>query len=189
MKILGIAGSLREGSYNSKLLRAATELTPSDEVEIEIYDELAQVPPFNGDVDTDDPPAAVASLQGQIERADGLLIATPEYNYGIPGVLKNAIDWASRPTGGQRRLDGKAIAIMGASPTHFGTVRAQLELRQSFVWTNSRVVVQPEVMMMHAQERFDDQGRLTDETSRQLVRDLIGALAELVAASAPVGTA
>lgn len=184
-KILGIPGSLREGSYNAMLLRAAVELAP-DSAEVDVYDGLGELPLYNGDLDTDEPPAPVARLQQLVEEADALLIATPEYNYGVPGVLKNAIDWASRPTGGIPRLDGKPIAIMGASPTNFGTVRAQLALRQTFLWTNSRLVTKPEVMMMHAQDRFDPEGRLTDETGRELVGELVRELLALASSPVPV---
>lgn len=117
-------------------------------------------------------------LRRRIAEADGLLIATPEFNYSFPGTLKNAIDWASTDWTRQEGLPlhRKPVAIMGAAPTNFGTVRAQLALRQVFVWTDSDVVVKPEVQVFRSHERFDEQGNLTDETTIDLVRQLLGAL-------------
>jgi chromate reductase len=184
LNILAISGSLRKGSYNSMLAHAAVSLAP-DGMTIEVYDRLGDIPPFNGDLDTDRPPESVVDLQARIGAAEGLLIATPEYNYSIPGVLKNALDWASRPTAGPSVLTGKAIALMGAAPTNFGTVRAQLALRQMFVWTDSRVVVKPELLMFQAHERFDASGRLVDEASADLLRALLGALADVASAQLP----
>ncbi|MET7284077.1 NADPH-dependent FMN reductase [Kribbella sp. NPDC005582] len=135
------------------------------------------MPHYNGDLDTDEKlPAQVRDLRDRIRAADGLLIATPEYNYSIPGGLKNAIDWASRPSATSSLLH-KPVAIIGAAPTNFGTVRAQLALRQVFVWTHSDVVVKPEVMVFRAHERFDEAGNLIDEGTITLVTDLVDALA------------
>lgn len=173
--ILGIPGSLRRQSYNLGLLRAARELAPEG-VEIEIYD-LAQIPLYNGDIEAAGDPDPVRDLKDRIRAANALLIATPEYNYSIPGVLKNAIDWASRPPT-MSPLRYKPIAIMGASPGNFGTVRAQLALRQVFFFTESYVLLKPEVLVFGARDRFDAAGNLTDETTRGLVRSLVEALVD-----------
>jgi chromate reductase len=168
-RILGIPGSLRRGSFNRAALRAAQELCPPD-VEIDIFD-LHDVPLFNQDEEKN-PPAPVIELKSAIRRADALLFATPEYNFSVPGVLKNAIDCASRPYG-ESAFRGKTAAIMGASLGFAGTARAQYHLRQMFVFLNIHAVNQPEVMIANASSRFDPQGRLTDETSRMLIRDLL----------------
>jgi len=176
LNILGISGSLRAGSLNTALLRAAQKHAPAG-VTISLYEGLADLPHYNGDLDTEENlPAQVRELRAQIQAADGLLIATPEYNYSIPGALKNAIDWASRPSATSSLLH-KPVAIMGAAPTNFGTVRAQLALRQVFVWTHSDVVVKPEVMVFRAHERFDEAGNLIDEDTINLVAALLDALA------------
>ena len=164
--VAGIAGSLRRGSYNRALLRAAQELAPPA-LRIEIYD-LADLPLYNEDVEKVAAPAPVAQLRAAVGRADGLLIATPEYNHGVPGVLKNAIDWLSRPPR-QSVLNGKPAAIMGASPGMTGTARSQSQLRQSFVFTNSPALLQPEVLVGRAHEKFDAEGRLTDEATRKFL--------------------
>ncbi|WP_113699330.1 NADPH-dependent FMN reductase [Nonomuraea lactucae] len=176
--ILGLSGSLRAGSMNTALLRAAQKHSPAG-VSVTINENLGDVPLYNGDLDTENPPAAVRELREAITRADGLLIATPEYNYSVPGVLKNALDWASRPAASSS-LTHKPIAIMGAAPGNFGTVRAQLALRQSFVWTRSRVLTRPEVMVFNCAERFDQAGNLTDEKTIELIRELLTALREQV---------
>ena len=177
LTILGISGSLRADSHNSALLRAAAQGAP-DGVRVDIYDRLRDIPPYDQDLDTAEPPEPVADLRERIFAADGLLIVTPEYNYGIPGVLKNAIDWASRAPkwGDPTSLARKPVAIAGAAPTNFGTVRAQLALRQVFVWTDSLVVVKPEVIVFGSHNRFDAAGNLTDETTRGLLTELLGAL-------------
>ncbi|MCX3061816.1 NADPH-dependent FMN reductase [Streptomyces beihaiensis] len=174
LKILAVSGSLRSASYNSALARAAQKHAPGD-MAVEIYEGLRDLPLYDQDLDTDTPPAAVADLRRRITEADGLFIATPEYNYGIPGALKNALDWASRPSRGSS-LTGKPIAVSGAAPTNFGTVRAQLALRQMFLWTDSDVVRKPEVQIFRAHERFDETGNLTDESTIALLRDLLDAL-------------
>ena len=174
MKILGIAGSLRQGSYNRALLRAAQELASVD-AQITPYTGLGDIPPYNEDVRAQGDPPPVKSLKAQIQAADALLIATPEYNYGIPGVLKNAIDWASRPPEASP-LRLKPIALMGASPGNMGTVRAQLALRQTFLFTESYVLLKPEVLVWRAADRFDAQGNLTDRATREHVSKLITAL-------------
>jgi chromate reductase len=168
--IVGIPGSLRRRSYNRLLLENARDLVP-DGVRLEIVS-VGKLPLYDQDLDTDDPPEPVARLRDVLGRADGILIATPEYNYSVPGVLKNAIDWASRPYGAHVLL-GKPIAIMGASSGTFGTVRAQMHWRQVFLFTRSKVVTEPEVYVGNAPDRFDGTGRLVDERSRQVVRQLI----------------
>jgi chromate reductase len=142
---------------------------------IEVFD-LAPIPAYNADLDLDGSrPAAVEEFKRGIREADGLLIATPEYNYSTSGVLKNAIDWASRPAQGSP-LDGKPVALMGASGGDSGTARAQLALRQSFVFTNSFALNKPEVLVRRAQGRFDEELRLTDGATRRFVRQLLEAL-------------
>ncbi len=169
LHILGIAGSLRCGSYNRAALRAATQLVPEDAT-IDIF-ELDGIPAFNQD-EEQNPPAKVVELKARIWEADAVLIVTPEYNYSVPGVLKNAIDWASRPYG-DNAWSGKPAAIMGASVGTIGTARAQYHLRQMFVFLNVFPVNQPEVMIGNAAERFDAEGNLTDEATKDFIRQLL----------------
>ena len=175
--ILGIAGSLRKASLNRALLRAAVELAPPG-VTIETFD-IAPIPAYNGDIELD-APASVVDLKARIRAADAVLFSTPEYNYSIPGVLKNAIDWASRPYG-DNAWDSKPVAVMGASPGPSGTSRCQYHLRQSFLNLNVIAVTRPEVMLSNATERFDAELKLTDAKSRELVARLIEALVALTA--------
>jgi chromate reductase len=174
VKILGIAGSLRKGSYNRAALRAAQQLAPPNAF-IEIF-ELNGIPPFNQD-DEENPPERVSLFKSKIRAADAILFVTPEYNYSIPGVLKNAIDWASRPYG-DSAWDGKPVAVMGASPGRLGTARAQYHLRQCFVFLNMYPVNQPEVMIANAANRFDDQGSLVDKDTREFIRKLLVSLVD-----------
>ena len=174
LRIIGIAGSLRAGSYNRALLRAAQELAPPT-LQIDVAD-LSDIPMFNADVDARATPPAVTVLRTAIHAADGLLLVTPEYNHGVPGVLKNAVDWLSQPLRGCV-LEGKPTAIMGASSGLAGTARAQTQLRQSFVLTNTPVMLQPEVLVGRAQERFDAAGRLTDEPTRRFVAGFLAQFA------------
>jgi chromate reductase len=169
VRILGIAGSLRHDSYNRAALRAATQLLPEG-ASIDVF-ELDGLPGFNQD-EEQNPPAKVADFKRRIREADAVLIVTPEYNYSIPGVLKNAIDWASRPYG-DSAWNGKPVAIMGASIGAIGTARAQYHLRQMFVFLNMFPINQPEVMIGNASERFDAQGNLTDDTTKGLIRQLL----------------
>src|ERR1044072_554242 len=169
VRILGIAGSLRRDSYNRAALRAATELAPEG-ASIETF-ELDGIPGFNQD-EEQNPPAKVVQLKQLIREVDAILFVTPEYNYSVPGVLKNAIDWASRPYG-DSAWNGKPAAIMGASVGAIGTARAQYHLRQIMVFLNMFPVNQPEVMIGNAAKQFDDQGNLTNETGRQFVRQLL----------------
>lgn len=178
MRVLGIAGSLRRASYNRALLRAAAELAPPG-MEIVAHD-LDGIPLFNEDVEAEGVPPAVQALRDAIAGADALLFATPEYNHGMPGVLKNAVDWASRPPG-RSPLAGKPAAVFGASPGNTGTARAQGQLRQAFVFTQTFALPQPEVLVFRAHEKFDAEGRLTDEATRRYVRRLLDALADYAA--------
>ncbi|MGA1993751.1 MAG: NAD(P)H-dependent oxidoreductase [Bryobacteraceae bacterium] len=171
-RILGIAGSLRQGSYNRAALRAAARLAPEG-VTLEVFD-LDGIPPYNQDEETR-PPARVAELKARIRAADAILFATPEYNYSIPGVLKNAIDWASRPYG-DSAWNGKPAAVMGASVALQGTSRAQYHLRQVFVYLDMHPLNQPEVMIADAARRFDEHGNLTDEKARESIRQLLTGL-------------
>lgn len=176
IRVIGFAGSLRKQSYNRALLRAAQELLPAG-MKLETV-ELNALPLFNEDQEFD-PPAAVQVFCQKIRQADALLIATPEYNYSISGVLKNAIDWASRPPG-QGAMQGKPTAIMGCSIARFGTVRAQLILRQTLLYLKMPAVMQPEVTVTNASERFDHEGNLNDERTRKQVAALLEALHQLV---------
>lgn len=169
VRVLGISGSLRRGSFNSAALRAALELAPAG-MTIETFD-LAPIPLYNEDVRQQGFPPPVEELRRRIKQADGLLIVTPEYNYSIPGVLKNSIDWASRPP--EQPFDGKPIAIMGASPGILGTARSQYHLRQCFVFLNAYLLNRPEVMITQAQTKFDADGKLTDQTTRDFVAALL----------------
>jgi chromate reductase len=172
ISILGFAGSLRKGSYNKSLLRAALEMGPA-EVDLEIFD-LEGIPPFNQDLEKQ-PPEKVKEFKAKIRAADAILIATPEYNYSMPGVLKNAIDNASRPYG-DNAFNGKPVAIMGASIGMLGTARAQYHLRQSLVFLNMYPLNQPEVMVPFAQEKIDQNGLLTDQKTREKIKELLEAL-------------
>lgn len=167
--ILGIAGSLRKASYNRAALRAAQQLTPSG-ARIEIF-ELDGIPSFNQDEESK-PPEKVTQLKARVRAADAILFVTPEYNYSIPGVLKNAIDWASRPYG-DNAWDGKPVAVMGASIGAMGTSRAQYHLRQSFVFLNMHPLNGPEVMIANAAQRFDEHGNLTDEKTKKFIQKLL----------------
>jgi len=174
VKILGFVGSLRKGSYNKALMRAAFRLLPKDAA-LEVFD-LERIPPFNQDFESQ-PPQIVKEFKTKIRKTDALLIATPEHNYSIPGVLKNAIDWASRPYG-DNAFEGKPVALMSASVGRLGGARAQYHLRQSFIFLNMHPLNRPEVMMPFAQEHVDENGNLADETTRQLIRQLLEALVQ-----------
>jgi chromate reductase len=173
LKILGIAGSLRQGSYNRYALEAAQKMMP-DGATLEIFG-LEGIPPYNQDLENP-PPSTVAELKSRIRAADAILFATPEYNYSVSGVLKNAIDWASRPKG-ESAWNGKPAGIMGASPSSLGTARAQYHLRQIFVTLNMHALNAPEVMIANAPDKFDDQGNLTDAITLERIRIFLRALA------------
>jgi chromate reductase len=172
LSILGFAGSLRRGSYNRAILKAAQEMVPSG-AQLEIFD-LEGIPPFNQDLENQ-PAKKVTEFKAAIRAADALLIATPEYNYSMSGVLKNALDCASRPYG-DNALEGKPVAIMGASIGMLGTARAQYHLRQSCVFLNMYPLNRPEVMVPFAQEKIDEQGRMTDPKTREKIAELVEAL-------------
>ena len=174
LRFLGIAGSLRRGSYNRGLIRTAVELAP-DGITVEPYT-LDDVPFYNGDLEAEGDPEPVVRFKRAIGAADALLIATPEYNHCVPGVLKNAVDWASRPSG-KCVLNRKPAAIMGCSPGLGGTIRAQHALRQSFVFTETHVMSQPEIKLPSATPLFDPSGRLTDENTRQHLKKFLDAFA------------
>jgi chromate reductase len=174
IKVLGISGSLRQSSFNTAALRAAQELAPEG-VEITIFEGLREIPPYDDDVrlGTGYPPP-VAAFRAAVKAADALLFAMPEYNYSVPGVLKNAIDWASRPP--EQPFDAKPFAVMGAATGLFGTARGQHELRRIVTGLNGYVLNKPEVCISQAATRFDAAGRLTDETTRALVAQLVAGL-------------
>jgi len=172
INILGIAGSLRQSSYNRAALRAAKSLVPDNAV-LNIF-ELDGIPGFNQD-DEQNPPEKVVQLKKRVLAADAILFVTPEYNYSIPGVLKNAIDWASRPYG-ESVWNGKPAAIMGASIGTLGTARAQYHLRQCCVFLNMFPLNNPEVMIPNAADRFDADGNLVDDKSRELIAQLLQSL-------------
>jgi chromate reductase, NAD(P)H dehydrogenase (quinone) len=173
MRLLAISGSLRADSHNSRLLRIAAEEAPVG-VDVEIYEGLADIPPYDADRDTVPGPAPVRELRELIARSDGLIFATPEYNSSIPGVLKNAIDWASRPRA-TTPLAGKPAAVMGATTGQFGAVWAQAELRKVLGSTGARVV-DSDVSLALADEAFDDEGNLRDELTLDAVRALTSAV-------------
>jgi chromate reductase len=179
MKVLGISGSLRSDSHNTALLRAAAGLLPGN-VELELWDGLKAVPPYDEDDDVEPAPAAVADLRDAIAGADAILFATPEYNQSVPGQLKNALDWASRPFA-TNPLRNKPVAVVGASKGAFGAVWAQAELRKVLAATGARVV-DADVAVGHAHERFGPDGRLADESLREQLAEVVEALVALTRA-------
>ncbi len=184
MRVLGISGSLRRDSYNTQLLRAAEELAPEG-IELELYDGLRSLPPYDQDVQDDGAPRAVRELRERIADADAVLIATPEYNSSVPGQLKNALDWASRPFP-ENALRNKPVAVVGASAGAYGAVWAQAELRKVLGAIGARVV-DGGVAVGHAPERFDSEGRLVDPDLRmelgELLRDLVAQIRPVAAAA------
>jgi chromate reductase len=176
-RVLGFAGSLRKASLNRALLRATVELAPEG-MTIEPFD-IAVVPLYNGDVEAAGDPEGVAAFKAAIRAADGVLMATPEYNHGVPGVIKNAIDWASRPPRGAA-LSGKPVGLIGASPGLTGTARGQSQLRQAFEFTNSYCMPQPEFLLSRASDKFDAEGKLTDQATRDLLQKYLIAFHEWV---------
>lgn len=173
MQVLGISGSLRRDSHNSALLRAAAELLPGG-AELELWDGLKAVPAYDEDDDVEPAPAAVADLRDAVAGADAILVATPEYNHSIPGQLKNAVDWASRPLA-TNPLRNKPVAVVGASTGAFGAVWSQAELRKVLAAAGARVV-DGEVAVGHAHQKFDADGRLLDESLREALAELLDAL-------------
>jgi len=174
MRVLALSGSLRRDSYNTALLRAAVEVAPQGMV-VELYERLALLPPYDADSDVGAGPPAVQDLRERIAAADALLIATPEYNGSIPGLLKNAVDWASRPLPGSA-LGGKTVAVIGASTGQYGGMWAQTELRKSLGVAGARVLGNG-VAVPKAQERFDHEGTLLDVALRDQLAALLAALA------------
>lgn len=172
VRILGFAGSLRKGSYNRAILRAALEVVPRD-ARLEVFD-LKDIPPFNADFETA-MPAPVRDFKAKVKATDAVLIATPEYNYSIPGVLKNAIDWASRPYG-DNSFAGKPVAMMSASIGMLGGARAQYHLRQCFVFLDMHELNHPEVFVSFAGQKVDANGNLTDEETKKHIAGLLDAL-------------
>lgn len=181
-KVLAISGSLRKASVNTLALRAAQALAPADMV-FEFAD-LSQIPMYNDDLREQGEPAAVTHLKQQIQAADAVLIASPEYNFSIPGVLKNALDWVSRPP--MQPFDGKPVAIMGAAPGPVGTGRMQYHLRQVLVFLNSFTVNKPEVLIGHCGSKFNADGELTDAVTAGFISDLLKALQALAARVSPM---
>ena len=174
MHILGISGSLRKDSINTAALHACKDLLPPG-VTLSVFD-LTPIPLYNEDVRAIGLPASVQQLREQIKAADALVIATPEYNYSIPGVLKNAIDWASRPP--EQPFDGKPVAIIGATPGGLGTSRAQYHLRQVFVYLNGLLLNRPEVFISGATSKFDASGKLTDAATAENLGKMLVALTD-----------
>lgn len=177
IEILAFAGSLRKESYNKAVLRAAKELAP-DSLHIEIFD-LQGIPLYNADVEANGDPDRVAEFKNALRKADGVLIATPEYNHGVPAVTKNAVDWASRPPK-SAPLNQKPVGILGASPGITGSARGQSQLRQAFEFTNSYCMPQPEILVYRAHQKFDDDGNLTDEATRKYLGQYLEALYDWV---------
>lgn len=169
--VLGFSGSLRKGSYNSALLREATALLP-DGMTLELFD-LALLTLYNYDVEQEGWPAPVQHFRARLAAADALLIASPEYNFSVTGVLKNAIDWASRPP--ESPLNNKPLAMMGAGGG-FGTLRSQMHLRDIVLHNNMHPLTRPQVLVSRAYEKFDADGRLIDDKSRASIRDMLAAL-------------
>ena len=182
MRVLGISGSLRRESYNSALLRHAGELFEAEGAEFEIYVALRTIPPFDEDDEGEGGPVAVARLRAAVAAADAVFFATPEYNSSIPGGLKNAIDWLSSPSLAESALRNKPVAVVGASTGMFGAVWAQAELRKVLGATGARVV-EGEVALGHAMDRFDERGRLNDQNLEAQVREVTDTL--LAAAQSP----
>ena len=172
ISVLGICGSLRKGSFNRAALETAIELRPAG-MSVAVAD-ISQIPLYNEDVRAQGFPAPVETLRQQIKTADALLFACPEYNYSMSGVLKNAIDWVSRPP--DQPFAGKPCAIIGAAAGMAGSARAQGDLRRSMVFLDMHPLNKPEVLIFQAQNKFDAAGKLTDETARNLIRDLMAAL-------------
>ncbi|MGC8831906.1 MAG: NADPH-dependent FMN reductase [Thermoproteota archaeon] len=175
IKILGFTGSLRKNSYNRALLENASELLPSEAM-LEVFD-LTGIPVFNQDLEAE-MPSVVLGFKSRIKTSNAILIATPEYNHSIPGVLKNAIDWASRPYG-DNSFEGKPVAVMSASPGMLGGVRAQIHLKQILQALDMHIVNKPEVILSFASKKIDEKGKLIDETARKLIGELLKNLIDL----------
>ncbi len=177
ISVLAFSGSLRAGSFNRALLKTAQSLAPS-ELSFRTFERIGEFPPYNEDVRARGFPPAVEELRQQIKAAEALLIVTPEYNYSIPGVLKNAIDWASRPP--DQPFLGKPIGLMGASAGALGTARAQYDLRRCFVFLEAYVMNRPEVFVGAAQTKFDDKGECKDQPTKDIIRQMLEAFVKFV---------
>ena len=175
IRILGIAGSLRKNSFNKQLLQAATKLLPKA-AQLELFG-IDDIPLYNQDVEVSGIPEAVKRFKERIESADAILIATPEYNHSYPGILKNAIDWGSRPYG-QNSFNGKPVAVISASPGTFGGVGAQDQLKQVLLALNMHLVSQPAVIVISAHDKIDSDGNLTDPITTQFFTQLLANLVE-----------
>jgi chromate reductase, NAD(P)H dehydrogenase (quinone) len=175
MRVLGISGSLRRGSFNGVLLRHAGDLFVAEGAEFEIYEGLRDLPAYDEDTDLRKAPAAVVLIRAPVREADAVLFATPEYNSSIPGALKNAIDWLSRLSLAESALRGKPVAVVGASTGAFGAVWAQAELRKVLASTGARVI-EGEVAVGHAMDRFGSDGRLDDESLEEQLREVVDVL-------------
>ena len=180
-RIIGLCGSLRQASFNAMALRAAAKLAPGG-MSIETFD-IATVPMFNDDLRLAGEPPIVSELKARIRSADAVLLVSPEYNFSIPGVLKNTLDWLSRPPGPP--FDQKPVAIMGAATGPLGTARMQYHLRQVLVFMNAFTVNKPEVFISHAASKFDEQGELTDQATAGFVQQLLDSLHQLALRVAP----
>ncbi len=177
--LAAVSGSLRKDSFNTKLLRAAASLLPGD-MTMEIVS-WADIPLYNGDLDkpaAENRPGSVNIFRQKLAEADGLLIASPEYNYSMPGALKNALDWASR--GENSPLEGKPVALVGATPGKWGTARMQLDFQAIFLYMNMKPVYKPEVLVAEAGKKFDRDGRLSDEPTKKFLQQKLEALRELI---------
>lgn len=180
ISVVAIAGSLRQASINRGLVRAAAELELPG-LRVDPFD-ITDVPLYNGDVEAAGDPPAVTALKTSVKGADGLLLATPEYNRGMPGVLKNALDWASRPP--DQALRAKPVALIGATPGGFGTRSAQFQIRQILGNPGCVVLPKPELWVSHASDKFDEDGNLTDDGTRQALSDLLGTFRDWIASPA-----
>lgn len=180
IQLIGLSGSLRKASFNTMLLKECLQLLPENTT-LEILD-FANIPLYNGDLDLPiaaSRPAVVQEFMDKIAKADGLLIVSPEYNYSVPGGLKNAIDWASRG-GEQAPLYRKPVAVMGATPGMWGTVRMQLAFQSIFLFLDMKAVLKPEILIQDASKKFDAAGKLTDEKTKELIRKKLSNLRELI---------
>jgi chromate reductase len=185
VRVLGISGSLRRGSHNTALLRHAGELFESEGAEFAIYDTWREIPIFDEDLDVESPDPAVVRIRTAVRQADAVFFATPEYNSSVPGGLKNAVDWLSRPSLAENPLRNKPVAVVGASTGAFGAVWAQAELRKVLGAAGARVI-DGEVALGHAMDRFDERGRLNDENLEDEIREVVRTLLVEANARLPV---
>jgi len=186
IQLVGISGSLRKGSYNTMLLNAAAQLLPTD-VSMEIIS-IEDIPLYNADLDlptAKQRPEAVEHFRKMLTDADGILISSPEYNYSIPGGLKNAIDWASR--GEDSPLLHKPVAVIGATTGLWGTARMQLAFHNVFLFLDMKPVYKPEVLVAQAEKKFDKNGNLIDEMAKKLLKQKLEALKEMIHLQTQVG--